>query len=123
MPLFVIQEHKSTKLHYDFRLEMKGVLKSWAITKTPPKSKGLKRLAVAVPDHPLSYAKFEGTIPEGQYGAGTVKIWDKGTYKLIEKAKSKIEFELKGEKLKGKYVLIFTGYGAKKNGWIFFRVD
>jgi DNA ligase D-like protein (predicted 3'-phosphoesterase) len=122
MPKFVIQKHNASHLHWDFRLEMQGKLKSWAITKSPPKRKNLKRLAIQVPDHKLSYANFEGKIPEGQYGAGNVKIWDKGKYKLIEKTKNKIEFELFGEKLKGKYVLIYTGYGKEKNGWLFFRV-
>ena len=117
---FVVQEHNATNLHWDFRLEMDGVLKSWAITKIPPKVKDVKRLAIQVPDHSLQYGKFEGEIKEG-YGKGSVKIWDKGTYELIIKNKKKIEFELFGEKLKGKYVLIFTGYGAKKNGWLFFK--
>lgn len=121
MPIFVIQEHKARTKHYDFRLEMNKKLRSWAITKLPPKTKNLKRLAIPTPDHAMSYAKFEGEIKEG-YGKGTVKIWDKGTYKLIEKTKNKIEFELKGNKLKGKYVLVFTGYGPKKNGWIFFKI-
>ena len=121
-PIFVIQHHKSKTNHWDFRLEMNNTLKSWAITKQPPKTKGTKRLAIPTPNHPMNYADFEGTIPEGQYGAGTVKIWDKGTYKLIEKSPKKIEFRLKGNKLKGNYVLIFTGYGAKKNGWLFFKI-
>jgi len=121
MPIFVIQEHNARTKHWDFRLEMNKTLKSWAITKQPSKRKNLKRLAIPVPNHPLSYAKFEGKITEG-YGKGTVKIWDKGTYKLIEKTKNKIEFELKGKKLNGKYVLVFTAYGPKKNGWIFFKI-
>lgn len=120
MAKFVIQEHDATHLHWDFRLEMGGVLKSWAITKKPPVKKGLKRLAIKVEDHSLSYGNFEGEIKEG-YGKGRVKIWDKGNYKLIEKSPKKIEFELNGKKLKGNYVLIYTGYGNKKNGWIFFR--
>lgn len=123
MPIFVIQHHKSRTEHWDFRLEINKVLKSWAITKEPSMDKKIKRLAIRVEDHPLSYAKFQGTIPEGQYGAGTVKIWDKGTYKLIEKTPKKIEFELNGKKLKGKYVLICTGYGKNKNGWLFFRIE
>ena len=122
MPIFVIQRHNARNLHWDFRLEMNGVLKSWAITKIPSKSKSIKRLAIEVPDHPLGYEKFEGKIPEGQYGAGTVKTWDKGTYKLEDKKPNKIVFELKGKKLQGKYVLIKTNYGKNKNGWLFFRV-
>tara|TARA_Y100000310_G_C20372514_1_gene664186 strand:- start:163 stop:525 length:363 start_codon:yes stop_codon:yes gene_type:complete len=118
---FVIQEHLSTKKHWDFRLEMNGKLKSWAITKLPPKRKNLKRLAIQTPDHSLEYGNFEGEIKEG-YGKGKVKIWDKGTYKLLEKDKKKILFELNGKKLQGKYVLVFTAFGPKKNGWIFFKL-
>ncbi|MEA3329457.1 MAG: DNA polymerase ligase N-terminal domain-containing protein [Nanoarchaeota archaeon] len=121
MPRFIIQRHNATTLHYDLRLEMQGVLKSWAIIKIPPRRKNLKRLAIPTPDHPLSYINFEGKIIEG-YGKGTVKIWDKGTYKLISKNSKKIEFELNGKKLKGKYVLIFTAYRPKKNGWLFFKI-
>lgn len=124
MPIFVIQEHKATNLHYDFRLEIGGVLKSWAIPKQPPRRKGLKRLAIQVPDHDLKYAKFEGTIPEGLYGAGKVKIWDKGTYELEDKKKSKIVFNLKGKKLKGKYVLVKTNYGNKpEKSWLLMKID
>ncbi len=119
--LFVIHFHRASHDHYDLRLEIEGVLKSWAVPKEPPKTKGIKRLAIQVEDHPLSYAKFEGVIPEGHYGAGTVKIWDKGTYELEEKKPSKIVFELNGKKLKGKYVLIKTKYAGEKS-WLFFRV-
>jgi DNA ligase D-like protein (predicted 3'-phosphoesterase) len=121
MAIFVIQHHLSKKEHWDFRLEIKGKLKSWAITKIPPRTKSVKRLAIQVPDHPLSYANFEGEIKEG-YGKGTVKIWDKGTYELEDKNPTKIVFHLKGKKLKGIYVLIKTGYGKNKNGWLFFKV-
>ena len=123
MPIFVIQEHHASHLHWDFRLEIGGVLKSWAIPKQPPRTKGIKRLAIAVEDHLKSYANFEGEIPEGEYGAGKVKIWDKGTYKLIEKDKKKIEFELNGKKLSGKYVLVKTDYGSKpEKSWLFFKL-
>jgi|TARA_Y100000034_G_scaffold73497_1_gene88439 DNA ligase D-like protein (predicted 3'-phosphoesterase) len=122
MPIFVVQFHKATHDHYDFRLEIKGVLKSWAIPKQPPRKKGIKRLAIAVEDHSLNYAKFEGKIIEG-YGKGTVKIWDKGTYKLEDKKKDKIVFYLNGKKLNGKYVLIKTKFNNKrKNSWLFFKV-
>ncbi|MFW6310880.1 MAG: DNA polymerase ligase N-terminal domain-containing protein [Nanoarchaeota archaeon] len=126
--IFVIQEHNASHLHWDFRLEMKGVLKSWAIPKKPPKQKNLKRLAIETEDHALSYADFEGKIPEGSYGAGKVKIWDKGTYELIEyKENKKIEFELHGKKLNGKYVLVKTNYGSnkeqKEKNWLFFKIE
>lgn len=115
----MIQEHHARRLHWDLRLEMDGVLKSWALPKIPPEEKGSKRLAVAVDDHPLQYAQFEGEIPEGFYGAGKVKIWDRGNYELIEKDENKIVFEINGKKLKGKYCLV-----KLKNGrnWIFFKI-
>jgi DNA ligase D-like protein (predicted 3'-phosphoesterase) len=100
---------------------MGGVLKSWAIPKQPPRTKEFKRLAIQVEDHLLSYANFEGEIKEG-YGKGKVKIWDNGTYKLIEKTPSKIIFELQGKKLRGKYCLIKTNYGNKKNSWLIFKI-
>jgi DNA ligase D-like protein (predicted 3'-phosphoesterase) len=101
---------------------MNKVLKSWAITKEPPKDKSAKRLAIQVEDHPLSYANFHGEIKEG-YGKGTVKIWDKGDFILEDKKPKKLVFQLKGKKLKGKYVLLKTAYGPKKNGWLFFKID
>ncbi|MBU2104825.1 MAG: 3'-phosphoesterase, partial [Nanoarchaeota archaeon] len=118
---FTVQEHNASHLHWDFRLELDGVLKSWAVPKEPPTEKGLKRLAIEVEDHDLSYANFEGDIKEG-YGKGSVKIWDKGTFKLIKKTSKEIEFELKGKKLKGKYVLLKTNFGKKENGWLIFKV-
>src|SRR3990167_6533930 len=108
MSRFVIQKHKSTHLHFDFRLEMDGVLKSWAVPKGLPEEPGIKRLAVAVEDHPLGYIDFEGVIPEGSYGAGEVEIWDKGEYELESREKDKIVFHLAGKKLKGRYALIHT---------------
>jgi DNA ligase D-like protein (predicted 3'-phosphoesterase) len=120
MPKFVIQEHHARHLHWDFRLELNRVLKSWAVPKEPPKTAGIKRLAVHVANHPLSYIGFHGTIPKGMYGAGTVKIWDKGAFKLIERTKNKIEFDLKGKKLKGRYELVkFSKAGPK--AWLFFK--
>jgi DNA ligase D-like protein (predicted 3'-phosphoesterase) len=116
--VYVIQRHQATHLHWDLRLEMEGVLKSWAVPKEPPMDKGVKRLAVQVEDHPLDYAAFEGTIPEGEYGAGSVEIWDKGIYVLVDKKPNKIIFEIKGERLKGTYCLL--RFKEDKN-WLFFK--
>jgi DNA ligase D-like protein (predicted 3'-phosphoesterase) len=115
---FVIHEHDATHLHWDLRLEMGGVLKSWAVPKQPPLKPDLKRLAIQVEDHRLDYINFQGRIPEGQYGAGTVKIWDKGTYELKEKTENKIEVVFKGKKMKGHYALI--RFRGQKN-WLFFK--
>lgn len=117
MPLFVIHKHKATHLHFDFRLEMEGVLKSWAVPKGVPEEAGIQRLAVAVEDHPLDYIGFEGIIPEGQYGAGTVEIWDDGNYELESMEKNKLVFILHGKKLKGRYAMIHT----KDKNWLVFK--
>lgn len=120
--IFVIHKHHASHLHWDLRLEMNGVLKSWAVPKEPPDSKNVKRLAIQVEDHPLEYAKFKGIIPEGNYGAGKVEIWDSGKYELKEKDSKKIEFILHGKKLQGNYVLVKTSYGSKpEKSWLFFR--
>ena len=108
---FVIQKHDARRLHYDFRLEMDGVLKSWAVTRGPSLVPGEKRLAVHVEDHPLDYGTFEGTIPKGEYGGGTVIVWDRGRWTPIgdpAKAyrKGHLEFELEGEKLSGRWHLV-----------------
>jgi DNA ligase D-like protein (predicted 3'-phosphoesterase) len=116
--IYVIQKHAATHLHYDLRLEMDGVLRSWAVPKEPPDKAGVKRLAVEVEDHPVEYADFEGSIPEGEYGAGTVQIWDKGTYTIVDLKEHKIIIEINGYKLTGTYVLVrFKGI---KN-WLFFK--
>jgi DNA ligase D-like protein (predicted 3'-phosphoesterase) len=116
--IYVVQKHAATHLHYDLRLEMDGTLKSWAIPKEPPIEPGVKRLAVQVEDHPIPYATFQGTIPEGEYGAGTVEIWDKGTYKLMDRKEDKLIVEINGEKLLGSYVLVRL---KGKQNWLFFK--
>ena len=114
-PIFVVQKHAARRLHYDFRLEINGVLVSWAVPKGPSLNPSDRRLAIRTEDHPLEYADFEGVIPEGQYGAGTVMVWDKGTYEVenglaIEQqlARGEIKVILHGKKLRGGFVLIQT---------------
>jgi DNA ligase D-like protein (predicted ligase)/DNA ligase D-like protein (predicted 3'-phosphoesterase) len=118
--VFVVQEHHARRLHYDLRLEREGVLRSWAVPKGIPTQSGEKRLAVQTEDHPLDYRKFEGTIPLGQYGAGTVRIWDKGNYDLKVWAEDKIEFTLNGERLRGKYVLAKFKKAGEKD-WLLLK--
>lgn len=131
---FVVQKHAARALHYDFRLELDGVLKSWAVPKGPPAKPKDKRLAVMTEDHPLAYGKFEGTIPKGNYGAGTVEIWDAGTYGAAgttgrnesEAAirtgllRGSFGVILKGKKLKGEYILV-RFRRAEKNAWLFIK--
>lgn len=124
-PQFVIQKHYARSLHFDVRLEMGGVLKSWAVPKGPPKKIGVKHLAILTEDHPIEYAKFEGTIPEGEYGAGKVKIWDEGTYENVKNDSIKkcfqegtIEVRFLGKKLKGTYALIHS----KEKNWLMIKV-
>ncbi|MBU4245906.1 MAG: DNA polymerase ligase N-terminal domain-containing protein [Nanoarchaeota archaeon] len=119
--IFAIHEHHASHLHWDLRLEHDGVLKSWAVPKEPPLAERIKRLAVQVEDHPLDYAKFEGTIPEGQYGAGVVKIWDCGTYMPEKFSGKEIIADFHGKKLLGKYVLLKTAFNGAKNSWLFFK--
>ncbi|WP_404362898.1 DNA polymerase ligase N-terminal domain-containing protein [Marinobacter sp.] len=131
---FVIQKHDASHLHYDFRLAIDGALKSWAVPKGPSMDPSEKRLAVEVEDHPLDYADFEGVIPEGEYGAGTVMVWDRGTYSNLRADKEKdssmaeshkaglIEVWLKGEKIEGGYALK-RFRGGKKPQWLLIKMD
>ena len=118
--LFVIQKHAASHLHYDFRLEIGGTLKSWAVPKGPPYDLNERRLAMATEDHPMEYARFEGIIPKGEYGGGTVMVWDTGTYELIDGNywKGKLHIALNGKKLKGEWVLVKgQGQNGKENVW------
>ncbi len=126
--MFVVQKHDATRLHYDFRLEMEGVLKSWAVPKGFPMRHGEKHLAIHVEDHPMDYAHFEGTIPEGNYGAGTVMVWDTGTYgvsgtdPLTGLKEGKLHLQLEGKKLKGEWALIrLKPRAGEKESWLIFK--
>ncbi|MGQ9760056.1 MAG: DNA polymerase ligase N-terminal domain-containing protein [Candidatus Methanomethylicaceae archaeon] len=120
MPAFVVHEHRARKLHWDLRLELDGVLASWAVPKEPPTKPGVKRLAIRVEDHPLGYIDFEGEIPEGSYGAGTVKIWDRGEYGITGRGEKRLEVEMQGRILKGRYILLKFDRGGK-DAWLFFK--
>jgi bifunctional non-homologous end joining protein LigD len=135
--LFVIQKHDASRLHYDFRLEMEGVLKSWAVPKGPSLNPADKRLAMMVEDHPFDYRTFEGIIPEGNYGAGTVIVWDEGTYEPLENPSTNkkenektlmkqlhagsLKFVMHGKKLKGEFALVKTHYGGAENSWLLIK--
>ncbi len=133
-PIFVVQKHDASRLHYDFRLEVDGVLKSWAIPRGPSTDPKDKRLAVPTEDHPLEYADFEGTIPAGEYGAGTVMVWDFGTYRNITEKKGEaipmaqavphghLKVWLEGKKLKGGYALTRFKTG-KDEAWLLVKAD
>ncbi len=119
---FVIQEHYASQHHFDFRLEMEGVARSWAVPKGLPDKKGQKRLAIAVEDHSVDYMDFEGHIPEGMYGAGEVRIWDNGEYELLKKESTEIKVKLKGNKVQGTFVL-FEFPKAGENAWLILKAD
>lgn len=131
-PVFVIQKHDASSMHYDLRLEVDGVLKSWAVPKGPSTDPRKKRLAVPTEDHPLEYADFEGVIPEGEYGAGTVMVWDAGTYRNINTKdgervsmedsleNGKVIVKLEGKKIRGGYALIRTGK-KKDSRWLLIK--
>jgi DNA ligase D-like protein (predicted 3'-phosphoesterase) len=118
---FVVHEHWASRHHFDFRLEMDGVLKSWAVPKGPPETKGIKRLAIAVEDHDLEYGTFEGEIPEGEYGAGKVSIWDHGDYDLKLREPRKITVQLRGRKLEGEFELILMKEEHDRKLWLLFK--
>ena len=120
VPIFVVQEHHARQLHYDLRLEKDGVLKSWAVPKGIPETPSQKHLAVQVEDHPLEYATFEGEIPKGEYGAGNVRIWDKGSFEAKFWDENKIEVTLKGNRLTGRYVLVRLKK-AGENNWLLLK--
>jgi DNA ligase D-like protein (predicted 3'-phosphoesterase) len=132
-PVFVIQKHDASSLHYDFRLEVDGVLKSWAVPKGPSTDPSEKRLAIMTEDHPMEYADFEGAIPEDEYGGGTVLVWDAGVYHNLKEdkeekvsmqdsiEKGQVEIWLRGEKLTGGYVLIHTGK-KDSNQWLLIKM-
>lgn len=120
-PIFVVQEHHASHLHWDFRLEHEGVLASWALPKGVPGGINEKHLAVQVEDHPYDYKDFEGEIPAGQYGAGTVTIWDKGTYEPLKWDEEVVEVNLNGQKLKGRYSLVKTNFAGRKNSWLIIK--
>lgn len=152
-PIFVIQQHQASSLHWDFRLEADGVLKSWAVPKGPSTDPGEKRLAVATEDHPLDYADFEGTIPEGEYGAGTVIVWDAGPYRNISRSKEddashdgqdeeegeekevhplpieealergRVDVWLEGKKIRGGHSLIHTRVGDNEKNWLLVKMQ
>ncbi len=131
---FVIQKHDASRLHYDFRLEMEGVLKSWAVPKGPSLNPADKRLAMMVEDHPYDYRNFEGIIPKGNYGAGTVIVWDEGTYESLEPGtkkeqekillqqlkKGSLKFRMHGQKLKGEFALVRLKTG-EENAWLLIK--
>jgi bifunctional non-homologous end joining protein LigD len=127
-PRFVIHKHDASRLHYDLRLEMDGVLKSWAVPKGPSLNPAEKRLAVMVEDHPIEYRDFEGVIPEPEYGAGTVMIWDEGTYQVTDEqpagealARGALKFMLFGRKLKGGWLLVRTRWRGEDKNWLLIK--
>lgn len=135
-PDFVIQKHDASNLHYDFRIEIDGTLKSWSVPKGPSTDPSEKRMAIPTEDHPLEYADFEGVIPEGDYGAGTVMIWDKGTFENIKEdddgkqiplkksfEEGTVEIYLRGEKLQGGYALIKMKSGKMEGNWLLIKMD
>ena len=123
-PVFVIQRHDARRLHYDLRLERDGALASWAVPKGLPLEAGERHLAVHVEDHPLDYGSFEGVIPAGEYGAGTVEIWDRGTYELLEeKRNGGLTVHLHGERVDGVWTLVPARLDGDERNWLLLRKD
>src|SRR5215217_3348194 len=121
-PIFVVQRHDARRLHYDFRLERNGALASWAVPKGVPLEPGQQHLAVHVEDHPIEYAQFEGEIPKGQYGAGTVELWDRGTYELVEeKRNGGLTFRLHGKRFEGVWTLVPAHMDGKEQNWLLIK--
>src|SRR5215213_8062887 len=121
-PIFVVQRHDARRLHYDFRLERDGALASWAVPKGIPLEPGQRNLAVHVEDHPLDYAGFEGEIPQGQYGAGQVEIWDKGTYELVEEKKDRgLTVRVEGKRLQGLGALVPAKLSGNDKNWLLIK--
>jgi DNA ligase D-like protein (predicted 3'-phosphoesterase) len=117
--VYVIQRHQARNLHWDLRLERDGVLVSWAVPKEPPTEKGIRRLAIQTEDHPIEYGSFQGVIPDGEYGAGNVELWDTGKYEAEKWEEDEIIIVINGKRLQGRYCLI--RFKKVKNGWLFFR--
>src|SRR3954469_19814920 len=127
-PYFCVQRHDATRLHYDFRLEIDGVLKSWAVPKGPTLDPAIRHFAAHVEDHPVDYGSFEGNIPAGNYGAGSVMLWDRGTFELLgdvsgadQIARGDLKFHLDGEKLKGDFALVHMKGRGKGNEWLIIK--
>ena len=120
-PVFLVHEHHSRSHHFDLRLEFDGVLRSWAVPKGLSTEAGVRRLAVQVPDHALSYAPFEGEIPEGAYGAGKVDIWDRGTFRVVEQAEDKLVVDLQGKRVQGTYTLVKAAFKGDGKSWLVSR--
>lgn len=125
---FVVQKHRARHLHYDFRLEIDGALKSWAVPKGPSLNPADKRLAIETEDHPMDYADFEGVIPEGNYGAGSVMVWDRGSYEVEgetsaaeQYARGELKFQLHGRKLRGGFALVRMRRAAQENAWLLIK--
>lgn len=114
-PVYLVHEHHSRSHHFDLRLEFDGVLRSWAVPKGLSTEVGVRRLAMQVPDHALSYAPFEGVIPEGAYGAGKVDIWDRGTFRVLEATEGKLVLDLRGQRIRGVYRLARTRFGGEED--------